>query len=294
MAEEPTLDQLKQKLLELINSSEALKTISDEEKSERIELMMKGSKEDIQGYIQVFEDELKEINEIDTELQSHADEIQEAIDTEKYDKIKTDRQEELAKETALKESDDKAAEKLLNELEKVSKPKVKADKIVKTVKKTKEININKVLRGFLAAMIGMVSCGFGGLLVVYAVIFFMGKYEHFQVAFSSEPLILFHAYWIALAFGALIGLFLMPILRLIKTKSTFLSGILGGVVGAVIVALSHMIFGLNYDVSILIDKNPIPFRGYWAAFIFAILIGFFAQLVSKMINHSSIFKIEEK
>lgn len=303
MAQELSLEELKDRLLELIEGSEALKTIPEEEKNERTALMMAGNAEEIAGYIQVFEEETQNIDEINEELNEHAEEIQEAVITEKYDDIKLQRKLELEKEKKLRISEEKKADSLISALENVEKAPVKAKKKLSDWEKIKKLfsdyfkkrlTLKKIVRGSLASIIGLILCGLSGLLVIFAVISAMKKYEQFEVAFSIKPPVIFHAYWIAFIFAALIGLFIIPVLRLINTRSTFLSGIFGGIIGALIVAVSHMAFGLNYDISILLDGDPIGLRGYWAALIFAILIGFFAQLINRLINRSSFFKIAEE
>lgn len=285
MPEEPTLDQLKLKLLELINSSEALKTISDEERSKRIDLMMEGSKEDILGYIQVFEEEKLNIQHINKELSEHSGEIQEAVVKEKYDKIQIERQKELAKENQTKINDDKKAENLINELGKTEKSEVKT---IEKPKKSKK----SIVKEIIAALLGMIFTGLAGVLIVYLMILPMDVYKRLDVAFSIKPLVLFPAYWVAVIFSALLGLIMVPFLRLLKTKSFALSILLSAILGGIIVGLAHIATGLNYDIIIMQDVNPIGFRGYWIAVVFSVLIGFFAQIINRIINRFPLFNQE--
>ena len=285
MPEEPTLDQLKLKLLELINSSEALKTISDEERSKRIDLMMEGSKEDILGYIQVFEEEKLNIQHINKELSEHSGEIQEAVVKEKYDKIQIERQKELAKENQTKINDDKKAENLINELGKTEKSEVKT---IEKPKKSKK----SIVKEIIAALLGMIFTGLAGVLIVYLMILPMDVYKRLDVAFSIKPLVLFPAYWVAVIFSALLGLIMVPFLRLLKTKSFALSILLSAILGGIIVGLARIATGLNYDIIIMQDVNPIGFRGYWIAVVFSVLIGFFAQIINRIINRFPLFNQE--
>lgn len=296
--DKPTLEELKSQLQELIDSSVAIQEMSDEEKNEQIETMMNADYDDTLEYIQILEEEKNELDEANEELNEHAEEVHEFIVDEQYKEKNELRQQELIKEEELKAEESNKVESLISALEKIDKKEVKKKKL-STFGIIKEMianffNAKQMLKSFIASILGLFLCGFGGLLVVYGVLFSMDEYKQFEVAFSFKPLVAFHAYWIAFAFAALIGLLMLPLLRLIKTKSLFLSGILGGIVGAIIVAIAHMLFGLNYDVTILFDRKPLEFRGYWIALIFAILIGFFAQLINRLLNKSKFFKPEEK
>ena len=102
MDQDVSIEELKIRLQELIDGSEALKMVSKEEREEKEALMMDGTAEEIAGYIKVFEDEKKNLEEIDTELQSHAEEINEAIAEGKHKEAKVKRMQLLKKEENLK------------------------------------------------------------------------------------------------------------------------------------------------------------------------------------------------
>ena len=292
MAQKLSLEELKNRLLELIEDSEALKTIPEQEKKDRTALMMAGSAEEIAGYIQVFEAEEKTINNINEELNEHAEEIQEAVVTQKYDKIKLQRQEEVQKEEKLRVDDEKEAENLIKKLEEVVQKKEKS--VEKKKSKSFKFTPKATLREGFASLIGAILCGLAGILIIFLMILPMGTYERLDIAFSLKPAIFFPAYWVAVIFSAFLGLIIISILRLIKTKSILLSALVGGIVGGVVVGLTHMAFGLKYDIIILQDINPIGIRGYWISVIFAVLIGFFAQFINRLINRIGFFKIADK
>lgn len=284
------LDQLKQQLLELVESSPALNSVSPEEKEERIASMMEGSSEDIEGYIQVLVEEKKEIEKVDEELDEQADTIHEKVVTAKYDKIKTDRIQELEKEKLSKNEEKDKVDDLLNSLGKANVETPKEDK--KTGVLNEKSTQTKLLRGTLAALIGMLLCGLAGILIIYGVVLSMGEYAKLDVVLSVKPIIIVNAYWAALGFGALIGLILIPVLRLTKKKSVILSGLFGLIIGGIILAVSHMAAsGLDTDIVILINSKPIGIRGYWIAAIFAIILGFLGRFVLRLINSSKFFNL---
>lgn len=101
---------LKPRLSELVSGSEALKTISREERNERIALMMSASPEDMVRYIGVFEEELETLRRINEEAVERAEEA-------KRLKRKETRAELIEMEKKSRKVDDERAEMLLKQLE---------------------------------------------------------------------------------------------------------------------------------------------------------------------------------
>ncbi len=101
---------LKPRLSELVSGSEALRTISSEERNERIALMMSASSEDMIKYIGVFEEELVTLRRIEGEAIERAEE-------EKRLKREETRAELIEMEKKSRKKDNERAEKLLKQLE---------------------------------------------------------------------------------------------------------------------------------------------------------------------------------
>lgn len=169
-------DQLRTRLLELIESSLGMNSISPEEKAERVELMLEGSAKEIQEYIQIFEEELREINKVDEELDEQADEIHEKISDAKYDKIKADRKEELKKEEELKAREEKKVASLISELEKVDQSTIISKKKLSDWEKIKKLfsnyfkkhlTLKTIIRGSFSSVLGLILCGLSGLSLIH-------------------------------------------------------------------------------------------------------------------------------
>ena len=109
MAMRLSSEVLKPKLSELANSSEALKTISREERNKRIALMMSAPPEDMLRYIGVFEEELKALRQIEAEAVERAEEV-------KRLKLKETRARLEEMEKISRKEDNERAEKLLEQL----------------------------------------------------------------------------------------------------------------------------------------------------------------------------------
>ena len=108
-----------QRLQELIDASEALKTIPEAERTERINTMMSATPEQMQQLIKIFEDEQTRLTQIDDEFLKHEGEVKEYIENEKTEKRNKDREERTVKETAIKQTDEKYAEDLLKKLDEI-------------------------------------------------------------------------------------------------------------------------------------------------------------------------------
>jgi len=100
---------LKPRLSELVSGSEALKTISIEERNKRIALMMSAPPEDMLKYIGVFEEELEALRQIEGEAVERAEE-------EKRLKFKEARARLEKMEKISRKEDNERAEKLLEQL----------------------------------------------------------------------------------------------------------------------------------------------------------------------------------
>ena len=105
-------EMLESRLSELIEGSEALKTISKEEKDERIALMMSASPEDMAKYIGVFENELKTLGRIEEESVERLEGAERLKEKETRDKL-------AAMEKKSKIEDDKRAKMLLQQLDRI-------------------------------------------------------------------------------------------------------------------------------------------------------------------------------
>ncbi len=105
-------EALKARLMELINGSEALKTISQEERDERAALMMSASPEDMAKYIKVFEEEIKTLVQIDEDSAERLDGAKRLKEKETRDKLI-----EIEKKSKLE--DDERAKMLLKQLDQI-------------------------------------------------------------------------------------------------------------------------------------------------------------------------------
>lgn len=105
-------EMLEPRLSELIKGSEALKTVSKEEKDERIALMMSASPEDMVKYIGVFEDELKTLDRIEKKSVERLEGAERLKDKETRDKL-------AAMEKKSKIEDDKRAKMLFQRLDRI-------------------------------------------------------------------------------------------------------------------------------------------------------------------------------
>ncbi len=294
------MDELKNHLEKLIELSPTLKSLSDEERALRVKSMLNSSPEKMQEIIKVLEEEQEFMQNVESEFQEHADEVNAFYDEVKEEKHVQERQEMKKAETEDLKVANKEVSILMQKLEDVAKKEPEQLKEVKN-KKYKftdlfkgKITLMKFVRGTLAAIIGTVLCGLAGILVVFGIVFSMGKYVKLEVVYNLEPLVSFNAYWFALIYAALIGLILIPLLRLMKNKSFLLSLLLGGVIGGLLLALSHMAFGLDTDILLLQDSTPIHLRGYWVATGFAVIVGFLSQFVYRLINLGEFFNLTSK
>jgi len=293
-----TPDQLKERLEELIELSPAIESLSEEKRELQVKKIMESPPEKMQEIIKVLEDEQQFINDVEAEFEQHSDEIKAYMDDLKEFEIKKDKEKLKKAETKdLKESESKASE-LMKKLDQAAKDEKKPEDAAVKKKKFKfadlfkgKLTLMKFVRGLLAALIGTVLCGLAGILVVFGVVFAMGEYVRLDVVYNMDPLISFNAYWFALIYGALIGLVLIPVLRLTRRKSFLLSILCGGVIGALLLALSHMALGLDSDILLLHDSQPVHFRGYWIAIGFAAVVGFLGQIVHRLINLGEFFKL---
>lgn len=299
MTQEQSLEELKSQLQELIGRSKALEAISEQERNGRIEAMMAGTPEDITQYIKVFEDELKENQQVEELFNSEAgddllEEDKSLSAEEKNKKFTEERIKRQKIETKLKIQDDKIAENLIKKIEKIKvegESKKGKSKIQGQPKKEFKSSWLKIV---ISGFIGLLGCGLSGILIVFGIILFKNEYTKLDIVFNQNPYIAFHAYWVTLVFGALIGLFAIPFLRLIKKRGYFISAIIGLIIGGLIVGISHMAFGLNYDIEIVQNAKSIGVRGYWVAAGFAFIIGIFAQIIIRIMNKSAYFNPEKK
>lgn len=291
-------EEIREYLKNLIDKSPSINDLDEEEKTLRVNAMLNSDIAKMKEIIKVLEEEQEFMQNMETELEQHSDEVKAYYDEAVEDKHVQDREARKEAESAEQKTVNNEAKNLMEKLEEIES-KEKAPKA--QVKKFKfadafkgKLTLMKFVRGTLAAIIGSVLCGLAGILVVFGVVFAMGKYVKLDVVYSVEPLISFNAYWFALIYGALIGLFLIPLLRLMKKKSFFLSIFLGGVIGALLFAISHMILGIEDDILLLQDSNPIHARGYWVGGAFALIIGFLGQLAYRLINLVEFFNLTSK
>jgi hypothetical protein len=282
-------EDLKNRLQELIESSESMNELPENEKAAFVKEMLEGDTEQLKEFIDALEEEQKELKKVDEEVTELKEVVDDAVSDAKIfeqeaakDKLKED-------ETIDQNNVSKVIDTLTQKLETIADAPKKIEK-----KKTFKFTPKARVREFLASLIGSFLCGLSGIFIVFLMILPMGTYERLDIAFSLKPAIFFPAYWVAVIFSAFLGLIIISILRLIKTKSILLSALVGGIVGGVVVGLTHMAFGLKYDIIILQDINPIGIRGYWISVIFAVLIGFFAQFINRLINRIGFFKIADK
>ncbi len=108
---------LKEKLLELLKKSPTMRNMDKQQRKLRIEAMLTSDDEAIKKFIEIFEDETKEINKIENEFEQGADEVENLIKQAKQLDDKTNKLFIKEKEEISKSTDRKEAEKLLDELE---------------------------------------------------------------------------------------------------------------------------------------------------------------------------------
>ncbi|MFC1810270.1 hypothetical protein ACFLZH_02115 [Patescibacteria group bacterium] len=274
-------DELKLKLEQLIESSEALKTISEEERNERIELMMAASPEDMAEYITVFEEEFESIKEIEEDQEKREDE---AIET----KIKEERSKRLEAEKKTKAGDIKAIDNLLQELDKVETGKAP------TVEEKPESFILKIAKELLAIMIGLFGCALISVIIVFTVILSIGDLSQIDVIFNKSPLIMFNGYLVAAVFGSLLGFFIMLYLRLFKKQGFIISVFMSVIIGGGILWAAYSGLTLNYEFEVYLNSQPVEIPGYWIAGVFAVLMGIFSQIFNRIINVIPFFKKSRK
>ncbi len=107
----------KEKLLELIKNSPTMQNMDKQQKQLRIEAMLTSDDEAIKNFIEIFEDEKKEMNKIENEFEKGADEIEDLINQAKQlddeaNKLLIKEKEEVSKKTDLQKADE-----LLDKLE---------------------------------------------------------------------------------------------------------------------------------------------------------------------------------
>jgi hypothetical protein len=294
------MDELKDRLEKLIELSPTIKSLSEVERNLRVNNMLNSSPEKMQEIIKILEEEQEFMQGVESEFQQHADEVSALYEEVKEEKHIQDRRERKQAETEELKVANKEASILMQKLENVAikepeKPEESQRKKSKFADLFKgKITLMKFVRGTLAAIIGAVLCGLAGILVVFGIVFSMGKYVKLEVVYNLEPPVSFNAYWFALIYAALIGFILIPLLRLIRKKSFLLSLLLGGIIGGLLLALSHMAFGLDTDILLLQDSTPIHLRGYWVAFAFAVVVGFLGQFAYRLINLGEFFNLTSK
>ena len=110
---------VKAHLKELIDSSEALKTLTDAERQRRINAMMTATEEQMTELIKIFEEEKLRLKQIDEDYYGHEAEINAFISEAKLIEKQENRKEMLIKEKTTKANDDKYAEDLLKKLDEI-------------------------------------------------------------------------------------------------------------------------------------------------------------------------------
>jgi len=119
MAEELTLEGLKLKLKDLISKSEAIKTLPEKERAERINLMMLANDDQTKQLIKIFEDEQFRLKQINENFPAHEAEINKYLEEEK-EKLKTNSRKDLKiKEKVESQNEEEYAENLLKKLDEI-------------------------------------------------------------------------------------------------------------------------------------------------------------------------------
>lgn len=108
---------LKEKLLKLIKNSPTMQNMDKQQMKLRVEAMLTSDDEALKKFIEIFEDEAKEINKIEKEFEQGADEIGNLINEAKQLDDETNKSFLKEKETKSKAHDEQKAEDLLNKLE---------------------------------------------------------------------------------------------------------------------------------------------------------------------------------
>jgi hypothetical protein len=112
-------DEIKEKLLKLAEDSPALKTLSEEERTERMDAMTGATTEQMLKLIKIFEDENLRIKQIEEDPDGSEIQINQFIAETKIEKKNNDRKERIEKEFILKADDDKYAEDLIKKLNEI-------------------------------------------------------------------------------------------------------------------------------------------------------------------------------
>lgn len=115
----PTQDEIKEKLQSLIDESPALKTVTEEERGERIDAMMGATPEQMLQLIKIFEDEKFRMNQVDEDFEGHEQEINKFIADSKNEKKNFERKERIEKENSDRVNDDQYTEGLLKKLDEI-------------------------------------------------------------------------------------------------------------------------------------------------------------------------------
>jgi len=110
---------IKSRLKQLIDSSEALKTLSDTERNRRIDAMMAATEAQMLELIKIFEEEKLRLKQIDEDFLGHEAEINAFIAEAKIIEKQENKKEMAAKENSTKANDDKYAEDLLKKLDEI-------------------------------------------------------------------------------------------------------------------------------------------------------------------------------
>ena len=111
--------EIKDRLQQLIDESPALKTLSEEERAERIDAMMGANEEQMKQLIKIFEDEKKLMQDIDEDFEAHEQEINEFLTESKKEKKAFDKKERINKEKTERTDELKLAENLLKKLDEI-------------------------------------------------------------------------------------------------------------------------------------------------------------------------------
>ena len=112
-------NEIKEKLYALAEASSALKTLSEEERTERMDAMMGATTEQMLKLIKIFEDENLRIKNIDVDFEGSVQQINQFIAETKIEKKNSERKERIEKENILKADDDKYAEDIIKKLDEI-------------------------------------------------------------------------------------------------------------------------------------------------------------------------------
>ena len=112
-------DEIKENLRTLAENSPALKTVNEEERTERIDAMMGSTPEQMLQLIKIFEEENLRMNQIDEDFEGHEQEIKQFLADSKIEKKNNERKERIEKEIVNKANDENYAEDLLKKLDEI-------------------------------------------------------------------------------------------------------------------------------------------------------------------------------